>query len=244
MSIINKLEKINLENNSCYTNIIEEFKLSEEKNLVNNFEKFLELDKPSNVLILYAILKFPKLALLLKLKKWKISEQLANDIVRMKPENIKHIPHQSEEIQMIAVNLNPRTIKYINNPTVDVQMYVLNKNYYLVKDIHNLHDRAAKFVAFHHPEMLEFIEEQTPEICKIAISSSYHSTKYVKNKTSELQIFALSVCLFSVYYFKDILTDEAFEFMKDKIKNNEIYYSPHSTIEFLNTILGDRKIEE
>jgi hypothetical protein len=141
--------------------------------------------------------------------------------------NIRFVKNPSDELCILAFENNSECIKYMKNLSEEMCLYIVNnKKYhkyfnYIEKYFNinindkekylNINDKEkyAKIMCLNRGLSLEYVKEQTEEICEIAINSDPESFEFVKDKTLSLCKLACGKSGYCLKYVpSDLKTEE------------------------------------
>ena len=143
------------------------------------------------------------------------SDDLDKKLLNINGLILQFIDNQSDELCMIAINNNINAYKYI-------KLYT-NK---IINHINTIDIELSKQILSSNGTLLEFVDEQTDELCEIACKNNINSYTFIKNKSYELNKKLLNIDG-RILQFIDNQTDElceiacknninAYKFIKNK----------------------------
>jgi hypothetical protein len=119
------------------------------------------------------------------------TEEICKIAVQSDPSVLQYVWHQTEELCQLALNLNPEVYVDVRRP--DVETYKLNE--------HKKYGRVMPFIFESEQKAIEevkngdallyYVQNPSPELCKIAIKKNPDNFPFIKQQTEELCAIAL-----------------------------------------------------
>jgi competence CoiA-like predicted nuclease len=105
----------------------------------------------------------------------------------------EYIKNKTYELNKKILNVNGLTIQFIKNIDFNIELLLIaianNKNAIKYCDISILSHENLKYFLKKDGLLLQYIKEQTEDLCKIALKQNINSYTYIKNKTIVLEKF-------------------------------------------------------
>ena len=152
---------------------------------------------------------------------------------------IQFVRNQTEDLCMFAVQKNGMVIKYIRNPTTSISYHAVKQNSEALKYIKNqTHDICVEavtscfgleFVLDQTEELciisvmnfgcsLRLVKIQTNTICKLAVKENGRALKFVKNQTEKICRYAVKQNGYALQYVKV----QTLEICRLAVKQNDL----------------------
>ncbi len=148
----------------------------------------------------------------IKNKTYELNKQILNKNGLL----LEFIENQTEELCFIAIKNNINAYNFVKDKTYDIDHYFLNNNnikiFELYKNI-ELYE-ILKNILNKNGLLLEFIENQTEELCIIAIKNNINAYNFVKHKTYEIDKSILKI------QNNLVINNEIYEILKNILNKN------------------------
>ena len=109
--------------------------------------------------------------------------------VKMLGSNIKYIPDQNHILQKIAIDEDIDNIKYIKKPTQEIEERVIKDYPEAISYIKHPRDFSI-LTACNYPTLFKDIKDKTPYMCEYAVKKNPENIEYIDNPSLELQRIA------------------------------------------------------
>ena len=109
--------------------------------------------------------------------------------VKMLGSNIKYIEDQKPMLQKIAIDEDIENIKYITKPTQEIEERVIKDYPEAISFIKNPRDFSI-LTACNYPALFKDIAQKTPYMCEYAVKKNAENIEFIDNPSLELQRIA------------------------------------------------------
>lgn len=123
------------------------------------------------------------------------TEELGKIAIQFNPISFLDIKVQTQELCNLIVEIDGRFIKYIKDEFKTEELCLKALNTFYTKEIYNVSINnliMSKNLNEDINTLLQFIDNQTIEICKTAVKYNYDELEFVKEQTEELIEYSIS----------------------------------------------------
>jgi hypothetical protein len=124
-------------------------------------------------------------------------QQICDEAIKLDPENnysaLQFIENQPYDICLKLVRINYITLQYIKNQTPEMLIEIITKHPWAIQYVNDkiiecntdLYKKLCMIAVTKNGRTLQYVKNQTPDICKTAVNQIWDAIEFIEDKTSE-----------------------------------------------------------